>query len=248
MAVDFQDCIDTGYLVRCPSTDSTIRSSQRHFCFPRHHVSPHSSSSVLQSLIAFYSSLALITLVLPFVFDLFYHSEFSHRHFRRFSADYGMPITIIAISGLAYWGRFSDYVHVEGMRLPTNAAFQPAGDRDWLVRFWNLPGKYVGIAFPFGFVLFVLFYFDANVSVSGLLIERILLISQRDTVIDRARIRIPPAETSRIPLGFLFARHHNLHCRPPRYSCPEWPDTTGAHAHRLPRRDGKGQERRGDNR
>jgi hypothetical protein len=29
-----------------------------------------------------------------------------NKHFRRFCADYGMPITIVAISGLAYWGRF----------------------------------------------------------------------------------------------------------------------------------------------
>ncbi|KAJ9100093.1 hypothetical protein QFC19_005773 [Naganishia cerealis] len=95
---------------------------------------------------------------------MFYNSSYSHRHIRRFCADYGMPITIVAASGLAYWGRFDPYVVVENMRLPTNAAFQPAGNREWLVRFWNLPGKYVGIAFPFGFVLFILFYFDANVS------------------------------------------------------------------------------------
>jgi hypothetical protein len=111
-------------------------------------------------------SLALVTLVTPHLFNLFFRSSFSHRHVRRFAADYGMPITIIAASGLAYWGRFDRYVLVENMRLPTNAAFQPAGGREWLVRFWQLPGKYVGIAFPFGFVLFILFYFDANVSVS----------------------------------------------------------------------------------
>lgn len=51
------------------------------------------------------------------------------------------------------------------MTLPTtNHSFQPAGNREWLVRFWQLEGKYVGIAFPFGIVLFILFYFDANVS------------------------------------------------------------------------------------
>ncbi|KAJ9128344.1 hypothetical protein QFC24_000637 [Naganishia onofrii] len=110
------------------------------------------------------NGLALVTLVTPHLFNLFFRSSFSHRHVRRFAADYGMPITIIAASGLAYWGRFDRYVLVENMRLPTNAAFQPAGGRDWLVRFWQLPGKYVGIAFPFGFVLFILFYFDANVS------------------------------------------------------------------------------------
>lgn len=50
--------------------------------------------------------------------------------------------------------------------LPTNAvSFQAENGRDWVVRFWEIPGKWVGIAFPFGFVLWVLFYFDHNVSV-----------------------------------------------------------------------------------
>jgi len=53
------------------------------------------------------------------------------------------------------------------MTLPTTSrSLQPANGRAWLVRFWQLEGKYVGIALPFGFILFVLFYFDANVSVS----------------------------------------------------------------------------------
>lgn len=51
------------------------------------------------------------------------------------------------------------------MTLPTTKhSFEPAGNRDWLVRFWQLPGHYVGIALPFGIVLFILFFFDANVS------------------------------------------------------------------------------------
>lgn len=53
------------------------------------------------------------------------------------------------------------------MTLPTTtSSFKPAGDRTWLVRFWQLEGKWLGVAFPFGLVLFILFYFDANVSVS----------------------------------------------------------------------------------
>lgn len=59
------------------------------------------------------------------------------------------------------------YVLEDGMTLPTTASsFKPAGERAWLVRFWQLEGKWVGVAFPFGLVLFILFYFDANVSVS----------------------------------------------------------------------------------
>lgn len=76
-----------------------------------------------------------------------------------------MPITVIAATGLAYWGRFNPFAHEEGMTLPTSGAFTPANGRQWLVRFWQLEGKWVGIAIPFGIVLFVLFYFDANVSV-----------------------------------------------------------------------------------
>lgn len=53
------------------------------------------------------------------------------------------------------------------MRLPvTRASFQAANGRPWLVEFWQLEGRWVGIAFPFGLVLFILFYFDHNVSVS----------------------------------------------------------------------------------
>lgn len=109
--------------------------------------------------------LAIITLILPHYFNALARSGYVNKAFRRFCADYGMPITIVAATGMAYWGRFNPYVHEHDMTLPTTPhSFQPAGDRSWLVRFWNLPGKYVGMAFPFGIVLFILFWFDANVS------------------------------------------------------------------------------------
>lgn len=109
--------------------------------------------------------LALVTLVTPHYFNAIAKSGYVGRQFRRFCSDYGMPITIIAATGLAYWGRFDTYVLEPSMTLPTtDSSFQPANDRAWLVRFWQLDGKYVGIALPFGFILFVLFYFDANVS------------------------------------------------------------------------------------
>lgn len=109
--------------------------------------------------------LAILTLVIPHYFVSISQSTYVHRHFRRFCADYGMPITVIATTGLAYWGRFNPYAHEEGMTLPTSGAFTPANGRSWLVEFWLLEGKWVGVAMPFGIVLFVLFYFDANVSV-----------------------------------------------------------------------------------
>ncbi|EJC98094.1 uncharacterized protein FOMMEDRAFT_114936 [Fomitiporia mediterranea MF3/22] len=105
--------------------------------------------------------LALVMLVACFLFQSLARTTYFHRHVRRFFDDYGMPISLVATTGLAYWGRFNT---ANPETLPISGAFQPAGGRDWLVRFWELPGKWVGIAFPFGFVLWVLFFFDHNVS------------------------------------------------------------------------------------
>lgn len=55
------------------------------------------------------SSLALIMLVLPHYFNSLASSGYINKHFRRFCADYGMPITVIATTGLAYWGYFNPY-------------------------------------------------------------------------------------------------------------------------------------------
>ncbi|KAG8682832.1 hypothetical protein FRC11_014335, partial [Ceratobasidium sp. 423] len=114
------------------------------------------SSSVFVSII-----LALTMLVTSHLFGMLARSDIGHRVVRRFFADYGMPISVVACTGLAYWGRFN---LANPLTLPTSGAFRPAGDRPWLVKFWELDGKWVGIAFPFGFVLFILFYFDHNVS------------------------------------------------------------------------------------
>ena len=106
--------------------------------------------------------LALLMTVTAFLFRTLSQSAYFHRHVRRFFADYGMPIALVASSAMAYWGRFNS---ANPTTLPTGHAFMPAGDRPWLVRFWELDGKWVGIAFPFGFALWVLFFFDHNVSV-----------------------------------------------------------------------------------
>ncbi|KZT28841.1 hypothetical protein NEOLEDRAFT_1057566 [Neolentinus lepideus HHB14362 ss-1] len=118
----------------------------------------HSSSpaAYLTSII-----LALLMLATSFLFQGLSRTTLFHRHVRRFFADYGMPISLVATSGMAYWGRFNS---ANPATLPTGGAFTPAGGREWLVRFWDLDGKWVGIAFPFGVVLWVLFFFDHNVS------------------------------------------------------------------------------------
>ena len=115
--------------------------------------------SVLVSII-----LALLMLVTAFLFQFLSRTPYFHRYVRRFLADYGMPISLVAASAMAYWGRF----HVSNLlTLPVGSAFQAAGGRNWLVKFWELEGKWVGIAFPFGIVLWILFFFDHNVSVSS---------------------------------------------------------------------------------
>ncbi|KAF7297733.1 Phosphoglycerate mutase-like protein [Mycena kentingensis (nom. inval.)] len=105
--------------------------------------------------------LALLMLVTAFLFQYASTQPYFYRHARRFLADYGMPISLIATSAMAYWGRFNA---ANAPTLPVGGAFQAAGGRQWLVKFWEMDGKWVGIAFPFGFVLWVLFFFDHNVS------------------------------------------------------------------------------------
>nr|GAT43806.1 predicted protein [Mycena chlorophos] len=117
---------------------------------------PQNSPGPLVSII-----LALVMLVTSFLFQYLSTQPYFHRHTRRFLADYGMPISLVASSGMAYWGRFNA---ANPETLPVGGAFSAAGGRAWLVRFWELDGKWVGIAFPFGFILWVLFFFDHNVS------------------------------------------------------------------------------------
>ncbi|KAF8635938.1 hypothetical protein AX15_000109 [Amanita polypyramis BW_CC] len=105
--------------------------------------------------------LALLMLVVCFLFQTLSKSTYFHPHVRRFLADYGMPISLVAASAMAYWGRF-DYA--KPTTLPVGGTFQAAGGREWLVRFWQLEGKWIGIALPFGLVLWILFFFDHNVS------------------------------------------------------------------------------------
>lgn len=82
---------------------------------------------------------------------------------RRFLADYGLPISVVAVSGLCYWGRF---VEIDAQKLPTVGGFAyTATDRQtWVVHFWNTPARWVGIAVAFAALLTLLFLFDHQVS------------------------------------------------------------------------------------
>ncbi|KAF9220599.1 hypothetical protein BS17DRAFT_307959 [Gyrodon lividus] len=105
--------------------------------------------------------LALLMLVTSFLFQTLSEKTYFHPIIRRCFADYGMPISLVAASSMAYWGRFN---FANPTTLPVGGAFQAANDRAWLVKFWELDSKWVGIALPFGIVLWVLFFFDHNVS------------------------------------------------------------------------------------
>jgi boron transporter len=117
-----------------------------------------SAQGVLVSII-----LAISMLVASFLFQSLSQTSYFHPHVRRFLADYGMPISLVAASAMAYWGRFNG---TNPLTLPIAGAFRAAGGRQWLVKFWEIEAKWVGIALPFGIILWILFFFDHNVSVS----------------------------------------------------------------------------------
>ena len=112
---------------------------------------------------------ALLVVVIGFSFQTLSLSSFFHRHVRRVFTDYGMPIALVASSGVAYWGRFNA---ANPNTLPVGSAFGAAGGRSWLIKIWLLDGKWIGIALPFGIALWVLFFFDHNVSVRKLPFDR----------------------------------------------------------------------------
>jgi hypothetical protein len=83
-----------------PSIRSIIRNIRYTWCI----VCP-----LLEQLYLTNGRLAVITLILPHYFNAIAQSGYGNRHIRRFCSDYGMPITIIALTGFAYWGRFNPY-------------------------------------------------------------------------------------------------------------------------------------------
>ncbi|TIB81902.1 hypothetical protein E3Q22_00632 [Wallemia mellicola] len=107
--------------------------------------------------------LAVTFLAVYHVFIFGNMSPYFFRHARRFLLDYGLPITVVAVSALPYWGRF---VEIDCIKLPTVGGFSyTSSERDgWIIAFWNTPPKWVAIAIPFAALLTLLFYFDHQVS------------------------------------------------------------------------------------
>ena len=95
--------------------------------------------------------LSLLVVISAQVFNLAANSSLLHRHARRFLSDYGMPISVVAVSACAYWGRFQES---NPAKLPVGSSFEATGGRAWLVPFWDMGGdpKWIAVAIPFGFV------------------------------------------------------------------------------------------------
>lgn len=85
--------------------------------------------------------------------DLFMHP------IRVFLKDYGTPLTLVFFTGFVHIGRMRN---VDLATLPTDIAFFPTADRDWLVRFWTLSVGDIFLALPFAVLLTILFWFDHN--------------------------------------------------------------------------------------
>ena len=148
-----------------------------------------------------------------------------------------MPIPLVAASDIAYWGHFSA---AHPTTLPVGGSFQAANGRECLVKFWELDGKWVGIALPFGIVLWFLFLFDHNVSICAF-DQSFFTEVGPILVTDSARLAIPLTQTSRISLRLFLARNHNFH---------RWIDPPSTHLYELSRHHGLSVEeigRRGAN-
>jgi TRAP-type C4-dicarboxylate transport system permease small subunit len=63
-----------------------------------------------------------------------------------------------------FWVGFSHFPgnikDVEINYVPTSRAFYPTQPRPWLIPFWDLSVKWIFVAVPFGFLIFLLFYYD----------------------------------------------------------------------------------------
>ncbi|KAM0249860.1 hypothetical protein ACHAQJ_008869 [Trichoderma viride] len=112
---------------------------------------------------AFYLSIvaALLLFMVAYICGEFGASSLFRHPVRVFLKDYGTPLTLVFFTGFVHIGRMSE-VHLAV--LPTSTAFEPTGDRGWLVKFWDLSVGEIFTALPFAILLTILFWFDHNVS------------------------------------------------------------------------------------
>lgn len=110
---------------------------------------------------AFYLSIvaALLLFMVAYICGELGGSSLFRHPVRVFLKDYGTPLTLVFFTGFVHIGRMSK---VDLAVLPTSTAFEPTGDRGWLVRFWDLSVGEIFTALPFAILLTILFWFDHN--------------------------------------------------------------------------------------
>ncbi|OBA26410.1 hypothetical protein HANVADRAFT_40394 [Hanseniaspora valbyensis NRRL Y-1626] len=83
---------------------------------------------------------------------------------RIFIRDYSTILSVIFWSGVTHFGNAFKYVKFE--KLDISKSFQPSyvGRTSWLAVDNHLPAKYVFLAIPFGIILWILLFFDHNIS------------------------------------------------------------------------------------
>jgi len=113
---------------------------------------------------------SLLTLLIAYTFlPSVSQSTLFRAPIRKFIEDYGLPLTVVFLSGMVHVGKMRS---VQLEYLPTNGrSFQPTavnediGNRQgWIIHFWKMSVGDIFLALPFGFLLTVLFWFDHNVS------------------------------------------------------------------------------------
>ncbi|KAF7502368.1 hypothetical protein GJ744_005989 [Endocarpon pusillum] len=98
---------------------------------------------------------------------LFIRSYWTKHSFQTFGFEVSVQIMLLRFATV-FWVSFT---HIPGpLRrtnvsfLSTSRAFYPTISRNWVVEFWTLPVGWVFVAFPVGFLVMLLFYYDHNVS------------------------------------------------------------------------------------
>ncbi|KAF8458377.1 HCO3 transporter family-domain-containing protein [Terfezia claveryi] len=139
-------------------------------------------------------SIGLMVLMVGYLCGVMARSTLFVHPVRTFLRDYGTPLTVVLFSGYQFIGKMDN---VALLRLPTAQAFRPTLERDWLVRFWEIPTADIFLAIPFA-----------------------LLLTPQRLLPHSSRHRIPPPQTLRFPLGHLPPRCHNRHLRDPGPPAP----------------------------
>ena len=101
-------------------------------------------------------SIALLVLIVGYLFGVVGRSTLFTHPVRVFARDYGTPLTVVFLTVYQYIGRMGD---VELLRLPTAEAFKPTLEREWLVKFWKIDTIDIFLAIPFALLLTCLFFF-----------------------------------------------------------------------------------------